>query len=137
MANVLNRTTGTAFPYKKDYRTSVNDPEYDTADWIHNPDLSSVSGFDSIYWDISGDAVSLANGGERNSRDAEIAAAQVTASKEFEKSRLDDIQGERVLRGIVKVLVDELNILRSQHSLPDRTLAQARTAILNEIDGDI
>lgn len=137
MANVLHRTTGSTFPYRKDYRTSVNEPDFPTSDWIWDPDLSAVAGFDSIYWDISGDTVSLANAGTRNARDAEIAAAAEQADKDQQKLRLDDIEGERVLRGLVKVLIDEINILRQQHALADRTLAQARTAILNEIDGGI
>lgn len=137
MADVLNRTTGLTFPYRKDYRQSVNEIDYPPADWIISPDLSAVEGFDSIYWDISGDAVSLANPATRSARDAEFDADRIARDKDGQKLRLDDVQGERVLRGIVKVLVDELNILRAQHALPDRTLSQARTAILNAIDGDI
>lgn len=137
MADVLHRTAGATFPYRKDYRQSVNEPDFPQADWIWDPDLSAVAGFDSIYWDIGGDTVSLANPATRNARDAEIAAAREQADKDAQKLRLDDIQGERVLRALVKVLIDEINILRQQHALADRTLAQARTAILNEIDGGI
>ncbi len=45
MANVLNKTT-------KVYLQSVNTPEYSEAEWIINPDLSSVSGVPTCYWKI-------------------------------------------------------------------------------------
>ncbi len=50
MASVLNRTT-------KQFLVSVNTPEYSTADWIHNPDMSPVAGVLSRYWVIEGDTV--------------------------------------------------------------------------------
>jgi hypothetical protein len=134
MANVLHRTIGGSYPYHKDYRTSVSEPHFPQTDWIWNPDLSAVAGFDSIYWDISGDSVTLANTGERNSRDAEIAAANTVARQESEKVRYDD---EAVLKAIIKLTVDQLNVLRANHGLGDITYAQARTAIRDAIDGGI
>ncbi len=74
MANVLNRTTGRLFPYRKDYRVSVHTDDFPVADWIINPDLSAVQGFPTIYWEINGDAVLLVNQATRDARDAEIAA---------------------------------------------------------------
>lgn len=49
----------------------------------------------------------------------------------------------KVLRGIVSVLIDELNLIRAKVSntanpaqpMPARTLSQARTAIINTING--
>lgn len=43
MANVLNRRT-------KAYLRSVNTPDYDTSDWMINPDLSQVEGIAQKYW---------------------------------------------------------------------------------------
>ena len=134
MANVLNRTTGLTLPYQKDYRESVNTTDFPAADWIVNPDLSAVAGFDSIYWDISGDSVVLVNQGTRNTRDAEIAAF---LQGQQEQSAKDNLDGEIILRAIVRLIVDELNVLRAEHALPDRTYAQARTAIFNLIDGGV
>ncbi len=51
MANVLNRLT-------KEQLYSVNTGDYQTADWIINPNLSAVSGIPSKYWKITGDVVS-------------------------------------------------------------------------------
>lgn len=131
MANVLNRTTGTTFPYRKDYRTSVNEPDFPQLDWIWDPDLSAVAGFDSIYWDISGDQVTLADQATRDARDVEIDTATITAAKDAEKARLDT---EEVLAAFAKVVMDEFNILRAIHGLAPRTLDQLKTAIKNEID---
>lgn len=46
-----------------------------------------------------------------------------------------NLEGQaRVLRALVSVLLDEVNTLRTLHGLPQRTLAQAKTAILNRLD---
>lgn len=144
MSNVLNRATGATAPYWKDYRTSVNTSDFPTADWIINPDLSAVEGQPSKYWLITGDAVSLVDPATQASRDAEIDALNLQAEKDGQKSLVDN---ERFILALVKVLIDEINLLRQQFNtttsqsnqltttnLSDRTLAQARTAIFNEID---
>ena len=134
MANVLNRNTGLVAPYGKDYRTSVNSPDFSVSEWIINPDLSAVQGFDTIYWDISGDNVTLADFTTRQARDAELADLQLQRQREDQKSRFD---AEDVLRAVVKLLLDELNTLRGLHGLQPRTAEQARTAIRNAIDGGV
>jgi hypothetical protein len=58
MGDVLNRTT-------KEFLKSVNTPDYDPADWIVNPDLKDVSGVDSKYWVIEGDAVRSMDNAEK------------------------------------------------------------------------
>jgi hypothetical protein len=63
--------------------------------------------------------------------DAATAAAEVTVDRDTEKDVYDV---RRLFRALVESLVDEINTLRALHSLPDRTVAQARTAILNKID---
>lgn len=50
MANVLNRVT-------KEFKTSVNTPDFPAAQWIVNPDLSAVGGLSPQYWTITGDVV--------------------------------------------------------------------------------
>ena len=37
-------------------------------------------------------------------------------------------------KAFAQVLLDEINILRSQHALPDRTMGQLSTAIKNKLD---
>lgn len=110
MASVLNRTT-------KEYRDSVNTPDFPALDWIINPDLSAVRGFDSRYWIITGDAVSLMSPAERADVDAAL-----------ETSRLDALaaeieQQQTTLRAFAEVLLDELN----RHS-------QKMNALLDGID---
>jgi len=51
MANVLHRAS-------KQYRPSVNTPDFPKEDWIINPDLSAVENVPKKYWKIIGDAVS-------------------------------------------------------------------------------
>jgi hypothetical protein len=41
---------------------------------------------------------------------------------------------KKLLKGLVTVLISEINLLRAQHGLTDRTLQQAVDAILSEID---
>lgn len=68
MANVLNRTT-------KEYRVSVNTPDFPPAQWIINPDVSLVAGNPTKYWKITGDIVTLMNAAEQQAvDDAETAA---------------------------------------------------------------
>lgn len=45
MANVLNKTADPV-----DYRTSVNTPDYPTADWFIDPDVSAVAAVPTKYW---------------------------------------------------------------------------------------
>jgi hypothetical protein len=42
----------------------------------------------------------------------------------------------RILTAFAAILVEEINILRNQHGLSDRTLQQLKTAIENRIDKD-
>jgi len=63
--------------------------------------------------------------------DAATAAAKDTTSRDADKSSYDS---KRLFRALVEVLLDEINALRTIEGLPDRTLAQARTAIQGKID---
>jgi len=124
MASVLNRTT-------KEFRTSAHTPDFPVADWIINPDLTAVAGQPTIYWVITGDVVSLASVGEQATIDAALAAAKLTTEKDAAKSQIDV---ERVVRALVDMLPGEFNILRTLHSLPDRTAAQVNAALKANVD---
>lgn len=50
MANVVNKQT-------LEFRSSVNTPEYDPAEWLINPDLTAVFGLPHKYWKLDGDSV--------------------------------------------------------------------------------
>ena len=50
MADVINRLT-------KEYKISVNTPDFPLSEWIINPDLSQVFNIPYKYWKIVGDSV--------------------------------------------------------------------------------
>lgn len=153
MANVLHRTT-------KLYRTSVNTPDFPVSDWIHDPDLSAVIGFDSKYWVITGDAVSLMSQAERDAVDAAEAAAILASARAEAKSYYDntiDYLG-KAIKAVALVAQDEMNLhadkinailtaidngsnigavktnIAAIADYPQRTPAQLKTAVDNKID---
>lgn len=97
MANVLSRTP----PYQ--YLRSVNDPDYDVADWIFNPDMSATVGFAPRYWTVTGDIVSVV---DQAARDA-IDAAALEARKDSIADELDATQ--TIMRAFAETVLDELN----------------------------
>lgn len=125
MATVLRRTT-------KQFRRSVNTPDFDPADWIINPDVDAVIGAPTKYWLISGDVVSLMDQAAQDVVDATEEQAATDADRISNKSRIDD---ERVLKALALVVLDEVNVLRGEHSLADRTSAQLVGAIKTKIEG--
>lgn len=123
MPNYLHRTT-------KRLLNSIPPTELPEAEanYILAPDLLSVAGQPVKYWVITGDVVSLA---DQATRDA-IDAAELTASRDdVINNEIDNLEG--VVRAFAQVMMDEINILRAEHSLPDRTLAQLKTAIRNKV----
>lgn len=67
-------------------------------------------------------------------------AADQDLSLRTSSKQLFDGQGDiqLALRAFAKLTLDEINILRAQHALAPRTLAQVKTAIQNSIDnGDV
>ena len=104
--------------------TSPNDLLEPIGNYIDTPDLSVVAGFPNIYWIITGDIISLMSQVERDAVDTTIETAQRDGQIAEDIDRL-----ESVLRQLVKMIVSELNILRSLHGLPNRTLVQVRNQL--------
>ena len=153
MANILHRVT-------KEYRTSVNTPDFPVADWIHDPDLAAVSGFDAKYWTIAGDAVTLMSQAERDAVDANEAAAALAALRASAKAGYDAAVSDitKALKAVALVTQDELNLhadkinailaatraaasigdLRNRTAAivdyPQRTPAQLKAAVDNKVD---
>lgn len=127
MSTVLNRTT-------KQLILSANTPEYPTAEWIHNPNLSAVSGFASKYWTISGDTVSLMNQAARDAVDA----AELAAARDATAAQMDEL--EAYARAFALVCLDEFNAHTAKvNSIltaidNNSTLATIRTAIAGITD---
>lgn len=134
MALVVNRTKGLTYPYEKDVRRSVHTPDFPNTEWLVNPDLSEVEGWPTRYWDIQGDLVVLVDQATRDARDQEIVDVRVADAITAAKNEYDQ---QQILRAVVLTIIDEINVLRAQHSLPPRTPAQARTAVRNKLDGGV
>jgi len=117
MASVLNRAT-------KELKLSANTVEHPVAQWIINPDLSAVTGQPSRYWTITGDAITLMSQAERDAVDTTVLSNSRDTRVD---SAIDDLESD--LRQVVKLMLSEINILRAQHALPDRTLAQLKNQL--------
>ncbi len=117
MADYLHRTT---LQYLKS--TSPADLPDGLINYIKYPDLSAVQGQPVKYWEISGDIVSLA---DQTTRDA-IDAAELSNDRDTNAARMDDI--EDITRALALATLDEINILRAQHSLNARTISQLKAA---------
>lgn len=136
MGNYLHRTT-------KQYLQSwsPNDLPEPLANYIDDPDLSNVIGVPPRYWIITGDVISEMSQAEKDAVDA---ANLSTARDAAIQAEIDGL--ENVMRQLVKLMVNELNILRQQFNtttaesnqltdtaLADRTLAQVRTQLRNDL----
>jgi len=112
--------------------------------------VSDVNGAISIsYWDSSNglqpdettinnyatDATPLPSGQNFSGWLAEHGGNATLTAKKLGKDIIDASTGEGILeRAILKVIKDEINILRSLHALANRSDAQIKNAILAEID---
>ncbi len=125
MTAVVRRTT--LEPIWTDNTAKYNSIYY----WI-DPDLSAVFEFPHKYWQEAGGVFSLVDQATRDAIDAAELIALDRAEKDALKLRFSR---NKVLLALVKLLIDEFNILRAEHGLSPRTLAQLLTAIDNKIDG--
>jgi len=146
MANVLiyNEETGAAIRYK----VSVNTPDYtERTDVLINPDVSGLQASEIPLsdWKVDAGIVRELTQQEKDDRAAAQAAAAAqavldqiaysrTQAKSYVDSGLSDIG--LIIRALAVTIKDEINILRSEHSLAARTNAQLKTAIQNKIDDE-
>ena len=109
--------------------------------YLEDPDLSAVgtgtgNGFTATvlksYWklDIPGNAVLEMDAGEKAAVDAALVAAQLASDKSGANADYD----QRLWKAFAKVVLDEINLLRAEHSLAARTVSQLKTAVQNAID---
>lgn len=129
--DVFNRTTGQFIP-------SAHTPDFDVADWVLNPDLTAVVGQPLKYWFITGgvnpegqEELGIVDAATQTAIDDAIAATKLASEKDAAKTNIDV---ERVVRALVDMLPGEFNILRTLHSLPDRTAAQVNAALKANVD---
>lgn len=64
MANVIKKVANADGTYT--YLESVNTPDYPTADWLINPDVSSLSAVPRKHWKVSGSSVVEMNVSEKS-----------------------------------------------------------------------
>ena len=120
MGNFLNRTTKAYYPSR-----DPNELPEDLSNYISAPDLSAVAGVPVKYWKIVGDVVTEMSQAEKDAVDAAI----LDAARDNAIAELDSLEG--ILRQVLKIIMGEINILRSEHGLSARTLQQLKTAIRN------
>ena len=90
------------------------------ANYIEDPVLPTV---ESKYWNISGDTVSEMSQPQKDAIDA----AELEVRRDGVSDQLDPV--EDILRAFALVVLDEINTLRSQHGLANRTIAQLKNAV--------
>ncbi len=124
MADVIHRTT-------KQFLLSVNDPDYPTQDWIHGPIINGQNfrdaGVETKFVKISGDTLTEMTQGEKDA----VLAAELENARDSTATELEAVEG--ALRAFALVVLDEINTLRSQHSLAARTIAQLKNAMRNKL----
>lgn len=136
MGNFLHRTTKRLY-----LSTSPNELPEILANYIEEPDLSGVVGVASIYWIITGDVITEMSAGEKTAVDN----AMLSDSRDGAVQDAID-QVESIPRQLLLLMIDEINALRQQinattaesadlttTTLPDRTLAQVKTQIRNNL----
>ena len=112
----------------------TNPPLTDGTDWLDPSYNRCVLGYAKIN-----------DGGTiRNATQVEIDTFDPLKLDDRNKQEVDnakayfqnDPEMRRILTAFADVLVSEINILRSEHGLADRTLSQVKTAIINRISKD-
>ncbi len=96
-------------------------------DWIFNPDLAAVEGRPTKYWIITSDLITLMTVAEQAVVDT---ATQATRRDQI-VTQLDQV--EDLLRAFMQVVLDEVNVLRFEHGLAPRTLAQLRKVVRDKL----
>lgn len=143
-----------------EYLLSVNTPDYvSRPDVVINPDVSSLLNVPIKYWKhVTGNIVEMTPA-EKLALDSEEMTSFTWSIREGGKTLLDSKIGEAILlRALADIIKDELNLVREWFesfkaqvalassladlktrvaglpAMPDRTLAQLRTAIKTRID---
>lgn len=68
-----------------------------------------------------------------DAREAEL--WRMAQAKQYPADVYERLPGRRVLKAFAAVVLEEINILRQQYSLPDRTAAQMVNAIKTKLKG--
>jgi len=124
----------------KRYLKSVNTPEYvGRTDVVifdkSNPpsNLDILTNIPIQYWKHNnGSIVEMTTAEKTAIDDEELAQAIIDKRNEANQKLITD-EGQ-LTRAFVEIVMNEINILRAEHSLPPRTLKQLKNAIKKKID---
>lgn len=105
-------------------------------DYLVDPDISALQGIVARrYWKHEAGAIIEYTPAEKATQDAVQQALWDQKVREAAKDELADFKGTALMiRAAFDVVKDEINVLRAEHSLAPRTLAQLRNAINARID---
>ena len=117
-------------------RSTSPRPFIGRTDVLTDPDISALDGVvPRRYWKRVGTTVVEFSAAEKTTQDTEEAAAEDLAVRTGAKGGLQGFgDSALLLRAFAETIRREINILRALHSLPDRTLAQLRSAIDSRVD---
>lgn len=138
MANVVIYDTGDN--HVLSYLRSVNTPDYsERNDVVINPDLSAVIGIALKYWKHDNGSIVEMSQAEKDALDAAEQAAFELTVRTGSKAYMDNFNDfGLILRAMTSIMMKEINILRTEHSLANRTFSQLKTQIKSEVDsGDV
>lgn len=98
-------------------------------------EYNAASAIPPQYRKWSGSAVKEMTQAEKDAVDAALEAARRAALRTEADANLSVNRDDRslIIRALAKTILDEINILRAQHSLTPRTFSQMVTAVQNKI----
>ena len=91
-----------------------------------------VINIDGLVWAVGGLSLTGDLQAILDARESELFQAASAAGVTFE---VYDLIERRIIKALALVIMDELNILRALHGLPDRTPGQIKTAIKSKLQG--
>lgn len=126
MVNVIHRTA-------LEFRERVHTPAYPEPEWKHDPDMSAVSGVPRRYWKAPSDW-SPDGAGPVEMTQSEKDAVDAAAQTEADDNCMAQFDTRDALAAFALLVLDEINTLRAEHGLSERTVAQLKAAIRNKLE---
>ena len=99
------------------------------ANYVENPDLSAVAGSPTRYSLLSGDTFSLMDPAGMSIADTAV----LSANRDGVADAID--RAESYSRAFALIVLDEINVLRLNAGLVERTAGQLKTALRSKLDG--
>lgn len=100
---------------------------FDSAEWVIDVDLSAVIAWPKRYWVVTGDVVTLSS-----SADSDLQTAKIIDAKDTEAEKIEIASS--FVGAFALLVLDEINLLRTEAGLIPRTLAQLKSALRSNMD---